>query len=175
MMILKSEYESKIRVLIEDKGGTLGSDWKYLNSKVKFPVTCKKGHIWNTNWDNLRYDVWCPHCAGKFVNPDLVRKFIEDKGGKLDLNWKYTRNDEKFLVQCDKGHKWETTWAVIKKEHWCPTCAIEKANEERKIKAKNSEGFIRDFIANKEGRLDLYRMRLERYAEELNLTNLKFK
>ena len=64
-------HEEDVRQVIADKHGELDSDWKYVNSKTKFWVTCNNGHKWKTTWSILSYNKsWCPYCVGHTVNKD---------------------------------------------------------------------------------------------------------
>lgn len=114
----------EVKRFIENKGGTLNANWSYINKKNKFEIECKEKHRWKTNWDCLSEDSWCPYCAGHTVDENTVRKIIEDKGGKLNLNWQYTKSTDKFFVVCEKGHRWATCWNVIRSGHWCPHCKV---------------------------------------------------
>ena len=124
-------YESDIRELVNSKGGKFEKNWKYINNKTKFSVTCIKGHTWITNASILRNsDCWCPYCKKNRVLEESVRKFIEQKGGTLEPFWKYKNCDTKFNVECEKGHIWETSWNVIQSDHWCPHCRIYKKEQQ---------------------------------------------
>lgn len=117
--------ENTVRSLIEGKGGILGIDWSYINKSHKFEITCQEGHKWKVNWNSLKNkDCWCPYCAGHVVNEDEIRDYIENKGGRLDFGWGYSKSWDKFFVTCEKGHRWETCWNVIQSNHWCPHCKV---------------------------------------------------
>lgn len=124
-------YDSDIQQLVHSRGGQFEKNWKYVNNHTKFSITCDKGHTWRTNASNLRnYDTWCPFCLKNRVLEEDVRKAIEEKGGKLDLNWKYMDCSSKFNVECKEGHTWETCWNVIQSGHWCPHCKPYKKEKE---------------------------------------------
>ena len=50
--------------IAEFKGGKCLST-EYINSASKLIWQCSKGHIWNCNYNNIKFHSWCPECAGK--------------------------------------------------------------------------------------------------------------
>ena len=55
-----------------------------------------------------------------------VRNFIEAKNGKL-ISENYQHIKSKIIVQCDKGHEWETKFSGMKdRGYWCPYCSGNK-------------------------------------------------
>jgi phage-related protein len=124
-------HEEDVRRFIEDKGGILEDGWKYINKTTRFWISCDKGHKWRTQWNDIKYNgSWCPYCSKCRVNVEDIKNFIKDKGGKLDDGWKYDKSWTKFMVTCEKGHRWETSWNVIQSRHWCPHCQNFKSEQE---------------------------------------------
>jgi rubredoxin len=119
--------------LIEDKGGTVDTGFSYINSRVKFWITCSEGHKWETNWDNVKQGCWCPRCSGKIVYEDDVVKAVKNKGGNLDPGWKYINGSTKFWITCKNGHRFETQWGYIQPGYWCPYCLWKTQDEFRVI------------------------------------------
>jgi hypothetical protein len=113
--------EEDVRKFITNKGWTLSSNWKYVNSSTQFPVTCEKKHTWYTTWNGVHDNHGCPECVNHIVYEEDVRKFIENKGGILETDWKYVNNRERFLVTCELGHRFETCWHQLK-SCWCSYC-----------------------------------------------------
>ena len=54
-----------IKAAIVNKGGTLLSGYK--NSRTKIKVQCGNNHIWETTWNRVQGDHWCPECS-KSIN-----------------------------------------------------------------------------------------------------------
>jgi hypothetical protein len=46
---------------------------QYVNGTVKLKWSCREGHIWETNPDNIRRGTWCPKCAHLKAIPILDR------------------------------------------------------------------------------------------------------
>jgi phage-related protein len=123
--------EKDVRSFIENKGGTLLPQWKYVKAVEKFEIRCKEGHHFKSHWDKIRLGHWCPYCYGNNKKDSSeIKKFIEIKGGELDTDWKYENSITKFWVTCKKGHRWETNWNTIRPGHWCPHCRIFKKEQE---------------------------------------------
>lgn len=145
----RSIYEKLTRDLIKSKGGSIRDSWHYKDSTDKFTVTCSKGHKWQTSWNIIQSGHWCPDCAKKVRNLNNrvseveVRDFIASKGGKLDPDWKYISNHEKFWVECGRGHRWQVIWNNLRKNSWCPYCS----------KTIVVEDDVRKYIENKGGHL----------------------
>jgi hypothetical protein len=104
------------------KGHIINDKWKYKGSHTAFYVVCKNKHTWKTNWNIISQNKWCPECGGNRVSEKYVKKFIREKGGKLDKNFKYINANTKFWITCEKRHRWTTNWSHIKQNHWCHIC-----------------------------------------------------
>jgi hypothetical protein len=133
-----------VGVVVDKLGGKVKNDFCYINNTEKIEITCEKGHIWKMAWMKVQRGHWCPYCANKIVDEKYVKKFIKDKGGRLEKTWKYTTSTTPFKIQCEKGHVWNAIWGSIKQGHWCPECAGNIIHEED----------IKEFIKNKGGEIN---------------------
>lgn len=61
---------------------------------------------------------------------DILNELIGLKGGKLCT--KFERVSFKVVIECENGHKWNTTLNNLKTGSWCPICK----KKEREIKFK---------------------------------------
>jgi len=138
------DHQNKIKALIASKGGTISNDWVYVNATEKIDITCRKGHHWSPNWVVLGANSWCPECVGHVVHEEDVRKFIEAKEGKLDTDWSYINNKEKFFITCKQKHRFETCWHRLDNEHWCPFCVNKEVDPST----------VQNYIVAKDGKLD---------------------
>ena len=143
---------NEVKKFIEKKGGVLDKDWEFVRYNKKFWLTCENDHKWETTWNVIQQGHWCPECARKAVlqrnfdsrrTEDTVREYISGKEGKLDPEWKYINNHEKFWIECDQGHRWQAVWGNISQGHWCPYC----------MKTIVLEKDVRTYIENKGGHL----------------------
>lgn len=116
---LKS-YNDFCNIVANKKGVIIGT---YINNTTKVLVQCDEGHQWETTPRNLKKGRWCPKCGGTSGNQgrETFYRIINEKGG-IALN-DYINNRTKVLLQCNKGHQWETTPSCIKIGTWCPMCA----------------------------------------------------
>ena len=128
------ECESVVRKFVANKEGKLDVGWSYVNNNTKIWVECKRHHRWEATWQNLKdRGSWCPQCAGRFVEEETVRAFIENKGGKISENWVYVSAKTKFGLKCSEGHHFESCWDKIRAEHWCPDCRTTKTENEFRV------------------------------------------
>jgi hypothetical protein len=111
--------EQEVVDYIKSRDGELLS--RYKNSYSKIRIRCSAGHEWETMFKTVIRGSWCRYCGGTApLQEDDVRKFIEDKGGKLLSGYK--SDPTKILVECNRGHRWHVNFGQIKIGHWCPEC-----------------------------------------------------
>jgi len=107
---------------------------EYINNRTKLEFQCKRGHIYNVSWDNLRKGVRCPYCAGvKRKTIEEVRQYVEKFGYKC-LSEKYINNSTKLELQCEKGHIYKSTWGRFERGRRCQICAGNKRKTIEEIK-----------------------------------------
>lgn len=121
----KLNYDDIARIAKEKNGECLSKE--YINSKTDLLWKCKNGHTWNAPLERIKgtkktKGSWCPHCAGKFVTINDLKKLAEYKGGKCLSNI-YKSTHSKLLWECNKGHQWSSAPSSIKSGVWCPHCA----------------------------------------------------
>ena len=61
--------------VVQKKGGVCLSDI-YENNKTHMKWKCKKGHIWNARYDQIKRGTWCSECKG-------VKRLTIDECNKL--------------------------------------------------------------------------------------------
>lgn len=113
----------KIKQIVHDKSGILLSS-EYVDVNSLLTIKCNNGHIWNTKYDNIRKNSWCPFCAKKNKKSiDHADKIAAEHSGRC-LSKFYKNNKEKLLWECSIGHTWFANLNDIKNsKHWCPYCA----------------------------------------------------
>jgi len=94
-----------IKKAVEDNGGTILTD-NVIGSLTKFKVKCKKGHEWETYYDNINQGYWCPQCP--YVQQtklfDIIQKLYPNN--KVEYNyhgfkWLKTKNGKGRLMEID--------------------------------------------------------------------------
>ncbi|MDN5215503.1 hypothetical protein QQ020_25725 [Fulvivirgaceae bacterium BMA12] len=120
----------ELRIVAQSMRGKCLSQ-SYTKSNEKYSWECEKRHRWNATASSIKSGGWCPKCAYK-KNGDKQRGSIgqlqilaQSKGGKC-LSQSYTKSNEKYSWECEKGHQWEATASSIKSGSWCPKCAYER-------------------------------------------------
>lgn len=110
------------------KGGTCMST-HYINSHSKMIWKCNDGHAWSTSFSKIKNDgSWCPYCSGiRFVNGLREAQKIAKRNSGKCLSVNYINSRTKMLWECEKGHRWKSTFSCIKSyDTWCPKCSIDK-------------------------------------------------
>lgn len=109
----------------------------YHGNRHKLIWECSEGHQWEATPMCIKQGTWCPVCANKNrgnkkITLEIINKIAEKKGGRC-LSNVYEGQHTKMLWECNKGHRWMTTYKRIKNGSWCPECYSEKF---RKCKAE---------------------------------------
>ena len=115
------------RGIIEEKGGVLCPDQKYVDCETKLDVVCGKGHKFSVSPDKLKTKgrsgtgTWCPVCAGNSkITLGYINEFV--KSGGVCLSKKYVNNHSKLKFCCFNGHVFCKTWMCIQMGFWCNEC-----------------------------------------------------
>lgn len=113
----------ELKTLIESKGGKLLSN-EYLNSQTKLKVICENGHIWETNYTQIKLGSWCPTCSGRAKGTiEEMQKIAKERNGKC-LSGNYINSTTSLKWECEKGHVWHATPQSVKMaKTWCLKCA----------------------------------------------------
>jgi len=116
------------RKLAELKNGECLSD-KYINNHTKMVWKCKLGHVWNSTYNNIQMDKWCPQCSIKLrsnkkrLTIEIYQEVAKNKGGQC-LSTEYKSCYEKLIWKCNEGHIWKARADQIKNtDRWCPICS----------------------------------------------------
>lgn len=124
-------YEDTIKQYIENEGYIfikLLTD-KGLESRVIIWCGNPNHNSYEVKFSNFKNKRRCPYCANeqkgnyRKFSYEEVKEYIEKFGYKL-LSTEYKNNNTKLLIQCDKGHKYNTsTFSTFKDMgHRCPYC-----------------------------------------------------
>jgi hypothetical protein len=121
--LLLADGLEALRRLAAARGGTLLSD-EYLGMAHRYALRCHRGHEWQAAGARIARGAWCRLCQYQQMRLTLddAREAARSRGG-LCLSERYVDTDTKMTWQCDRGHVWNTRFAVIRKGHWCPDCA----------------------------------------------------
>ncbi len=133
----------------------------YVNSQEKLRWKCGKGHIFESNANNIKNGNWCPYCIGKKKTLDDIQKILDDirqiaveRGGKC-LSERYISANHKLFWQCKEGHIWMAIPKSILKGHWCRICGRISTTNKQKLsledmhilaRKRNGECISKDYI-----------------------------
>jgi hypothetical protein len=119
----------KLKITIEDAHKLAKSNgFKFISSefnnvRTKHLWECSKGHQWFAKYDSIKHKKsGCPHCAG--LSPKTIEhahNLAESRGFKF-LSNEFMGTQSKYLWDCDKGHKFMSTYARIQQGHGCGKC-----------------------------------------------------
>lgn len=126
MSRIKWNYELVIE-FTENKGyKLLSTEYKKSNSKLTF--MCNEGHVFEMNFSGFKKLKECPICTGKWLNYDVVKKYIENENYVL-LSNEYINNRTKLKIKCSKGHVYLITFDNYKNGYRCPICKSSKGEK----------------------------------------------
>ena len=121
------KYNNNIKLCKEiaiSQGGECLSK-EYINSSTKMKWKCKEGHIWNTNFENIKLsNSWCPICSGNIsYNISFCIKYVAENFNGKCLSREYKNSKEYMLWKCEKNHIFESKFYNVKvRNNWCPKC-----------------------------------------------------
>ncbi|MCL2830272.1 MAG: hypothetical protein FWD77_05970 [Betaproteobacteria bacterium] len=109
--------------IAQSRGGLCLSN-EYTNTLTKLNWQCAHGHTWTADPGNIKSGRWCPVCARRsHINRTIedMQKLAHERGGRC-LSKEYRGVAYKLTWQCNFGHVWETSPAVVLHGSWCPEC-----------------------------------------------------
>jgi hypothetical protein len=177
-MVKKIAYQD-VKKLAKKLGGKLLSK-EYVNSRGKLNWACEHGHEFTATYQNIKAGRWCSVCAGKKYTIKHLKKVAKENGGKC-LSDEYIGAVKKYKWQCNKGHIWMTSFAIISKGSWCPVCAdgirhysVQKDWLHRKEKnyINQSNARLRRSIKNIEDKVFYHK---EKYSNDLKKNEIDMK
>lgn len=123
-------------------------DKEFLGMRHKYQWQCREGHIWAAAASTIRQGHWCRECAlvlaGKKKQTPVtkLKEMAKSKGGRL-VSKEYFGSSSKYIWECKKKHRWETTGEVILRGNWCSKCSKNhpKTIEDMRDIAKSKQGF----------------------------------
>jgi len=104
---------------------------EYKNSKTKLDLICENGHDFKKAYEYVKSGQWCGECNGhRRYDIGYVRKYI----GEIHPNSKllddiYKNITSKLNLICENGHKFETSFKLIKAGCWCGYCFERKGEK----------------------------------------------
>jgi len=120
---------SEMQTIAIDRGGQCLSE-KYINSTTKLKWKCKNGHFWDAIPAAIKKGQWCKKCSDaenskqkRILRLEKAKEYAKQKNG-ICLSNSYISEKDRFEWQCEKGHKWITSFGSMKSGNtWCPHCS----------------------------------------------------
>ena len=111
------------KIAIERDGECLSEKYTNLSSPMKWK--CKEGHLWSTNFENIKLsNTWCPTCSGnKRYKIKDCQVYVKKKHNGECLSKEYINSKEFMLWKCEKNHVFKSKFTNIKNRNsWCSRC-----------------------------------------------------
>lgn len=118
----KKKTDDEIKTMVENLGFELLSSSR--NNDLKLQIRCKKGHISNIKYSNLKNRGTCPKCSNETKRKSLndINIYLSSKGYKI-IDGEYKNNKSKLKIKCEKGHIFESYWRLLNEGYGCcPEC-----------------------------------------------------
>ena len=77
---IKKYNIDNMKEFVKEKGGDCLSN-KFINSNKKLRWKCKKGHIWEQRWSNIKNGSWCPKCMAEKRRLEWINQYSSFKEG----------------------------------------------------------------------------------------------
>ena len=145
----------RCRRIARQRGGECLSE-SFVSVPGKMGWRCKNGHEWLATHTQIKAGHWCPECKWqkRRLGIGRMREIATERGGAC-LSERYHNQTEPLRWRCSQGHEWEASYASIRLNSWCPSCAA--ANRTGFSTAKIAD--MRELAAGRGGWCLSYRYR----------------
>lgn len=129
----KFTYEY-VKEYIENENYELLSK-EYINANSNITVVCPHGHRFETRFGRFKNGARCQKCHLMNNNLNTVHSYeyvkeqLSSEGYNL-LSTEYTNAHDKILIECPKGHRFETKYNAFQQGNRCPHCNESKGERE---------------------------------------------
>ena len=120
---LNKNHIEVLRKIATSKGGNCLSS-VYLGHVYPLKFTCSNGHQWEARPNDIKRGSWCAICSkagGKKKTIEEMRIMYTDLGIRC-LSENYSNSKEKYLWECEKGHRFKSRYDTLKMNRYCPVC-----------------------------------------------------
>lgn len=126
----RREYIDNILQIKEGK--LVNPDIIIKSNEMRYKIQCKKGHVFETNHDNVKRSRWCNECSGHpyyaRINVNDINEFLQNGKSTLICKKKYTKGEKyKKKTYCDVRCiectiKYSIRTDTLKKQLKCKNC-----------------------------------------------------
>lgn len=134
---LRAQNSTKLLSAIADLYGGRLLEPAYLGTKALHRFCCAAGHRFSSVPYRLFAGGWCKDChvASRKLGIAPARELARAKKGEC-LSTQYIDIKQKLHWQCERGHRWQASFDMVKKGRWCPTCAHKYTPEQMMARLK---------------------------------------
>lgn len=134
----QKSFASSDKAIYWSNQNNLTSRQVFKSSRTNFIFNCNCGHNFESTLHNISKGRWCPYCANrKLCSSDCdscYQKSFASSDKAIYWSKKNTQNpreifkftSDKFIFDCDCGHKFKSSLANISNNSWCSYCANRK-------------------------------------------------
>lgn len=137
----------QVKSTLNDNGFELVSE--YTKYDIPITVKCKKGHVVDMFYDNIKRGNKCKICSRKVLPEyEYIKNFIQKEGYSL-ISDNILSATQKFSVRCPKGHQYEVNWNKFSSGRRCPHCQNKikiSKDEANKVFMKYGYEIVGDYI-----------------------------
>lgn len=95
---------------------------RYTHNRQRLEWKCRKGHVWQAQWNSVRSGSRCPDCAGKRKKTIGEVQVLAKRRGWLCLSKRYLGADKVLRFRCSRGHAIGKTWTQLRRGIACGPC-----------------------------------------------------
>jgi len=114
---------------VKEKGGELVAG-AFTGLLGRYRLRCAAGHEWEAQGRKISEGSWCPTCAHQASarrnrrsdGLALLQAAAHARGGKCHAD-SYVDGRQRYLFECERGHRWQTQGSEILRGRWCARCA----------------------------------------------------
>lgn len=145
---IRNNTQYNLELLVKSKGGQILGN--YINCRTKILFQCVNAHKWYAKPTAIQQGNWCPECYGNSntkAEEEFMQIILQNKGKIID---KYVNSRKKITIECEFGHRWNTSPNAIKQNRWCAICSlnIETAKKNFEVIITNRNGKLLEQYIN---------------------------
>jgi len=129
-------HPGEVRAYVESRGFKLTENPE--RPKGRVALICPEGHEVDVGWSRFVQGGGCVHCL-PVVTVERVTKAVEERGYALESFEGGAKSP--LVLNCPKGHRWETCWDVFQRGGNCYACAGQDLDPAIPRAAFESEGY----------------------------------
>lgn len=119
----------RVITYVEENGYKVVSSDNYDTSTSKILLSCDKGHIFKTSWNNFKNGRRCPQCNKKQLE-DIINSIKSEDGYTVISTKGFKNARSKLLVKCNNGHEFKIHWSAFQSGQRCPKCRASRGEKE---------------------------------------------